>query len=485
MTDIYTRYETGVRALLARLGRDHTRAAEARVYQQRLHDNLAAARRYGDTETRRAERAEIVDRLNALAQAALGVSFNALCGEGEVPPREAPPVTPITYINTGGGAYVGGNVTVEGGDFVGRDKHTPPTPHATPVTPLVYVPLLVWADLLHPLPSHAPRPRVRAIQQLQTACADLPPLPFDVTALPPVCLLSLDLTDRVEQAWTNTGRAFAVILTRQEVPPRAGTSLLKLAGDLKSRTGLWLGWDEVQNARSDPDKHHLLAEARRHARGNTVVVLAQRPDDGFTRLWPLLRPLVAAAAHAHVVGQAAYDWPAPLKQAGTDPARVLELVPTIEAPTPVITVPNGTDPEIIERLDRILQNQEGLRHGQAAIYQRLTVAETQQVVELQQTTVALQHSNAAALGDLQRMVDSLRRALIDIRDRQLASMDEDVREILHEVTDVLGADVGISTELQLLIPFLPFLVKVDLGSNVDVRQLAENLIARIRHHSEA
>ena len=93
MTDSYTRYETGVRALLARLGRDHPRSADALVYQQRLHDNLTAARRYGDTETRRAERAEIIDRLNALAQAALGVSFNALCGEGEAP-SEAPPVSP-------------------------------------------------------------------------------------------------------------------------------------------------------------------------------------------------------------------------------------------------------------------------------------------------------------------------------------------------------------------------------------------------------
>jgi len=479
MTDSYTRYETGVRALLARLGRDHPRAAEAQVYQQRLHENLAAARRYGDTEARRAERAEIVDRLNALAQAALGVSFNALCDEDEAP-SERVPVQPSTYVNTGGGAYVGGNVTVEGGDFVGRDKHTPPTPHATPVAPL-----LIWADPPEPLPSHAPRPRVRAMQQLQEVGADLPPLPFDVTALPPVCLLSLDPTDRVEQAWAEAQREFTVLLTRRDVPPRAGTSLLKLAGDLKSRTSLWLGWDEVQDAPNDPDKRHLLAEARHHARGNTVVVLAQSPDAGLTRLWPLLRPLVAAAAHVHVIGQAAYDWPAPLEHAGTDPARVLELVPTLEAPAPVITVPNGTDPEIIERLDRILQNQEGLRHGLAAIYRRLTVGEQQQVVELQQTAVALQHSNAAALGDLQRMVDSLRRALIDIRDRQLASVDEDVREILHEATEVLGADVGIGTELQLLIPFLPFLVKVDLGGSVDVRQLVENLIARIRHHSEA
>ena len=483
MTDSYTRYETGVRALLARLGRDHPRTAEAQVYQQRLHENLAATRRYGDTESRRAERAEIVDRLNALAQAALGVSFNALCGESDVPPREAP-VTPITYVHTGGGAYVGGNVTVEGGDFVGRDKHTRDTPPEPPDKPLVYAPLLIWAALPQPLPSRAPHPRVRTIQQLQKACTDLPPLPFDVAALPPVCLLSLDPTDRVEQAWTEAERTFAVVLSRQNVPPRAGTSLLKLAGDLDTPSSLWLGWNDAQDARNDPDKAHLLAEACRHAQNNTVVVLAQHPDDAFTHLWPLLRPLVAAAEHAHVVGPVEYDWPAPLEHAGTAPTRVLDLVPTIETPAPVIAVPRGTDREIIERLDRMLQNQEGLRRGQVTIYRHLSDDEKQQVVELQKTAVALLHSNAAALGDLQRAVNSLHRALIDIRDRQFASMDKDVREILQEVTEVLGADVGLDTELQLLIPFLPFLVKVDLGGSVDVRQLAENLIARMRQHNE-
>jgi hypothetical protein len=40
---------------------------------------LVAARRYGDTETLRAERATVIDRLNELAQETLGVSFNALC----------------------------------------------------------------------------------------------------------------------------------------------------------------------------------------------------------------------------------------------------------------------------------------------------------------------------------------------------------------------------------------------------------------------
>ena len=122
MTDVYTSYEVGLRALLARLGCDHLRHADALVYQQRMGDNLAAARRYGDTESRRADRAEIIDRLNALAQGALGVAFNVLCSEERVPQDAAPPAGSVTYVNTGGGAYINGNVTIEDGDFVGRDQ---------------------------------------------------------------------------------------------------------------------------------------------------------------------------------------------------------------------------------------------------------------------------------------------------------------------------------------------------------------------------
>jgi nucleoside phosphorylase len=87
--DSYTRYEAGVRYLLERLGRGHPRYGDALVYQQRLHENLANARRYGDTETRRVERAEIVAHLNDLSLAALRVSFNELC---DLSPASAAPV---------------------------------------------------------------------------------------------------------------------------------------------------------------------------------------------------------------------------------------------------------------------------------------------------------------------------------------------------------------------------------------------------------
>lgn len=73
-------YEAGLRTLLTRLGTGHLIYSEALVYQQRLTENLTASRIYGNTETRRAELAEIVARLNALSLNALRVSFNELSG---------------------------------------------------------------------------------------------------------------------------------------------------------------------------------------------------------------------------------------------------------------------------------------------------------------------------------------------------------------------------------------------------------------------
>ncbi|HDQ72938.1 MAG TPA: hypothetical protein ENN19_12705 [Chloroflexi bacterium] len=139
MTDPYTPYETGLQAFLERLSRDHPRYPDALIYQQRLKENVTAARRYGDTETRRAERAEIVDRLNRLALETLEISYSALCrpDKGAPPdmPEAAPPLGHATHIDTGGGAYVAGNVTVHGGDFVGRDQTKTKTPPTSPETP--------------------------------------------------------------------------------------------------------------------------------------------------------------------------------------------------------------------------------------------------------------------------------------------------------------------------------------------------------------
>jgi len=81
MADTFTPYETGINRLLEQLGRDHPRYSEALTLQSRLVENIAQTRRYGDNETRRTDRAQIVDSLNCLALEAVGVSFNELSGQ--------------------------------------------------------------------------------------------------------------------------------------------------------------------------------------------------------------------------------------------------------------------------------------------------------------------------------------------------------------------------------------------------------------------
>lgn len=78
-TDAYSPYEHGVRQLLYRLGNDHPRSQEAHTYRQELSENLALLRRYGDTEARRATRANIIERFNELSCSELGIPFDRLC----------------------------------------------------------------------------------------------------------------------------------------------------------------------------------------------------------------------------------------------------------------------------------------------------------------------------------------------------------------------------------------------------------------------
>ena len=75
MTDEFTPYEISLNQLLERLSSDRPRYADVLVYQQRLQENIIQARKYGDTEALKHERAQIVDKLNPLAFEIAGVSF--------------------------------------------------------------------------------------------------------------------------------------------------------------------------------------------------------------------------------------------------------------------------------------------------------------------------------------------------------------------------------------------------------------------------
>lgn len=88
--DVFSSYETGLSQLLNQMGREHPLYSEALVYQQRLIENITWSRRYGDTDTRKAERAEMIDQLNVFALSARGVSFSELCGLNTSAMRQAP-----------------------------------------------------------------------------------------------------------------------------------------------------------------------------------------------------------------------------------------------------------------------------------------------------------------------------------------------------------------------------------------------------------
>jgi len=86
--DSLSSYETGLGELLYQMGQDHPRYSKALVYEQRLREIIDRIRRYGDTDTRKAERSEIIDQLNELALSTVGTTFNKLCKETPTTTRQ-------------------------------------------------------------------------------------------------------------------------------------------------------------------------------------------------------------------------------------------------------------------------------------------------------------------------------------------------------------------------------------------------------------
>lgn len=180
--------------------------------------------------------------------------------------------------------------------------------------------LLLWADVPFPPLERLAQERAAVIRQWQQDAAALAPAPEILRALPALPVLSLDPTARLETASPDAH----CVVTRRDVTVAERPTVLKLAGDLATRAGLWLTWDEVAAARSDPDKAHLLAEARRAAEGGVILALVPRPGATFLRLWEtLLAPIAQAATHSFVLGPAGCVWPPGMMPLEADAAAVL------------------------------------------------------------------------------------------------------------------------------------------------------------------
>jgi hypothetical protein len=82
---MYQDYLTGLQNLLNLLGEGHSRYPEALDYKERLEQNIRKSKRFGDTDARKAERAEILAELNEFTQEVLGKWFTTdLCKRKDV-----------------------------------------------------------------------------------------------------------------------------------------------------------------------------------------------------------------------------------------------------------------------------------------------------------------------------------------------------------------------------------------------------------------
>lgn len=93
MPDMFDAYQKALTQLRAALGSGHADYGDVLLYEQRLTENMRSARRFGDTETLRAERAQVIDNLNRLALQHAGRSFNELAFSA--PPEPPPPSPPV------------------------------------------------------------------------------------------------------------------------------------------------------------------------------------------------------------------------------------------------------------------------------------------------------------------------------------------------------------------------------------------------------
>ncbi|MBN1955406.1 MAG: hypothetical protein JW900_10195 [Anaerolineae bacterium] len=173
--------------------------------------------------------------------------------------------------------------------------------------------LLVWADVPFPLAERPLANPALEIGRWQEAARTLGLPAWPLQTLPAGPILSLDPTARLAAAFRAAGVPLHPVRTLGDVPAPGQHNLLQLGGDLAARAGLFLGWDDVRDAPSDPDKAHLLAEAGRVVQGGVALVLAPAPDETFSRFWrELLGPALRGAAHAFAAGPRGFAWPAPL-----------------------------------------------------------------------------------------------------------------------------------------------------------------------------
>jgi hypothetical protein len=81
---MFEAYENGLLTLQTKMGEHHPDYSEFLIYEQRLRENIAQSRKYGDTSNLQNDRAQIIQSLNELSRIAVGTTFNDLCRSNSI-----------------------------------------------------------------------------------------------------------------------------------------------------------------------------------------------------------------------------------------------------------------------------------------------------------------------------------------------------------------------------------------------------------------
>jgi hypothetical protein len=168
--------------------------------------------------------------------------------------------------------------------------------------------LVVWGEAPFELPARVTGERVMLVNRLIAEAAKLPPISVKLSMTPPLPILSFDPTDRIEREFG--GRSLRVIKSAQDVPHPRVHNLIRLTGDLTSRTGLILSREEVQCLSGAEDKRYLLDLVRSITEHDSAIMLigGDPANADFKLWWSIIHPLFGSAP-IFAAGDPATDWP--------------------------------------------------------------------------------------------------------------------------------------------------------------------------------
>jgi hypothetical protein len=184
--------------------------------------------------------------------------------------------------------------------------------------------LILWGAVPIDLAEREPANRALVINRWLEQAQALPMIDTPFFRLPPVPILSLESTARIEEHFQRSGRILRVVSSARAVPAQHEYTLIKLAGDLTSRAGVVLSREALRSLHSEADKRYLLDQAQRISAQGAVLLLGCEPGRAdFKAWWSILAPLFNNAK-CFAIGDPALDWPARVTCLGPDAQSIFD-----------------------------------------------------------------------------------------------------------------------------------------------------------------